>query len=82
WITTTGGARINTMMGYRQQRPKIGLTVCPDLVDHYRLNLLQNSYQEFLSVIIMPNLDVLMHKNCQKKIKFFVTRPQVRLVKS
>ena len=23
------------MMGYRQQRPKIGLTVCPDLVDHY-----------------------------------------------
>ncbi|MGS4909948.1 hypothetical protein ACVDHI_17435, partial [Aeromonas sp. 25-248] len=26
----------NTMMGYRQQRPKIGLTVCPDLVDHYR----------------------------------------------
>ena len=22
-------------MGYRQQRPKIGLTVCPDLVDHY-----------------------------------------------
>lgn len=22
------------MMGYRQQRPKIGLTVCPDLVDH------------------------------------------------
>ncbi|WP_368188572.1 hypothetical protein, partial [Aeromonas sp. R7-3] len=32
----TGGARINTMMGYRQQRPKIGLTVCPDLVDHYK----------------------------------------------
>ncbi len=25
------------MMGYRQQRPKIGLTVCPDLVDHYIL---------------------------------------------
>lgn len=23
------------MMGYRQQRPKIGLTVCLDLVDHY-----------------------------------------------
>ncbi|MGU5722722.1 hypothetical protein, partial [Aeromonas hydrophila] len=28
----------NTMMGYRQQRPKIGLTVCPDLVDHYSLS--------------------------------------------
>ncbi|MFQ2098813.1 hypothetical protein ACK33Q_20310, partial [Aeromonas veronii] len=25
----------NTMMGYRQQKPKIGLTKCPDLVDHY-----------------------------------------------
>jgi len=25
------------MMGYRQQRPRIGLTVCPDLVDHYNL---------------------------------------------
>ena len=24
------------MMGYHQQRPKIGLTVCPDLVDHYK----------------------------------------------
>ncbi|CAD7526556.1 hypothetical protein KBAHV01_18400 [Aeromonas hydrophila] len=24
------------MMGYRQQRPKIVLTVCPDLVDHYK----------------------------------------------
>lgn len=28
-------ANINTMMGHRQQWPKIGLTVCPDLVDHY-----------------------------------------------
>ena len=25
------------MMGFRQQRPRIGLTVCPDLVDHYIL---------------------------------------------
>ena len=25
------------MTGYRQQKPKIGLTKCPDLVDHYNL---------------------------------------------
>ncbi|WP_429210147.1 hypothetical protein, partial [Aeromonas veronii] len=25
----------NTITGYRQQKPKIGLTKCPDLVDHY-----------------------------------------------
>ncbi len=24
------------MTGYRQQKPKNGLTKCPDLVDHYR----------------------------------------------
>ncbi|WP_219306455.1 hypothetical protein, partial [Aeromonas hydrophila] len=34
-ITTTGGVHIATMTGYRQQKPKIGLTKCPDLVDHY-----------------------------------------------
>ncbi|WP_219306502.1 hypothetical protein, partial [Aeromonas hydrophila] len=33
--TTTGGVHIATMTGYRQQKPKIGLTKCPDLVDHY-----------------------------------------------
>ncbi|MGL6466140.1 hypothetical protein, partial [Aeromonas hydrophila] len=32
---TTGGVHINTMTGYRQQKPRIGLTKCPDLVDHY-----------------------------------------------
>ncbi|WP_421310852.1 hypothetical protein, partial [Aeromonas veronii] len=26
----------NTMTGYRQQKPKNGLTKCPDLVDHYK----------------------------------------------
>ncbi len=25
------------MTGYRQQKPKNGLTKCPDLVDHYKL---------------------------------------------
>ncbi|MGY3953807.1 hypothetical protein ACW5WG_21410, partial [Aeromonas salmonicida] len=30
-----GGVHINTMTGYRQQRPRIGLIKCPDLVDHY-----------------------------------------------
>ncbi|GJC06113.1 hypothetical protein KAM385_31420 [Aeromonas hydrophila] len=29
------GVRINTTMGYRQRKPKNGLTKCPDLVDHY-----------------------------------------------
>ncbi len=28
-------------MGYRQQKPKNGLTKCPDLVDHYILMLYQ-----------------------------------------
>ncbi len=32
------------MMGYRQQRPKIGLTVCPDLVDHYIWTLLKELF--------------------------------------
>ncbi|MGE6099217.1 hypothetical protein ACLH0B_08210, partial [Aeromonas salmonicida] len=27
----------NTMTGSRQQKPRIGLTKCPDLVDHYKL---------------------------------------------
>ncbi|WP_429070946.1 hypothetical protein, partial [Aeromonas veronii] len=26
-----------TMTGCRQQKPKLGLTKCPDLVDHYNL---------------------------------------------
>jgi putative transposase len=38
-ITTTGGVRINTMTEYRQQKPKIALTDCPDLFDHYRLKV-------------------------------------------
>ncbi|WP_429028801.1 hypothetical protein, partial [Aeromonas veronii] len=28
-----------TMMEYRQQKPRIGLTKCPDLVDHYTASL-------------------------------------------
>ena len=32
---TTGGVHINTMTGYRQKKPRFGLTKCPDLVDHY-----------------------------------------------
>jgi len=31
----SGGVHINTMTGSRQQKPRIGLTKCPDLVDHY-----------------------------------------------
>ncbi|MGY3892238.1 hypothetical protein ACW5W6_21725, partial [Aeromonas mytilicola] len=31
-----GGVHINTMTGSRQQKPRIGLTKCPDLVDHYK----------------------------------------------
>ncbi|WP_429123513.1 hypothetical protein, partial [Aeromonas veronii] len=27
----------NTMTGCRQQKPKNGLTKCPDLVDHYKV---------------------------------------------
>ncbi|MGY3957749.1 hypothetical protein, partial [Aeromonas salmonicida] len=33
---TTGGVHINTMTGYRQQKPRLGLTKCPDLVEHYK----------------------------------------------
>ena len=28
------------MTGSRQQKPRIGLTKCPDLVDHYKWHLL------------------------------------------
>ncbi len=28
------------MTGSRQQKPRIGLTKCPDLVDHYRVIIL------------------------------------------
>ncbi|MGL6396400.1 hypothetical protein ACSZMV_21940, partial [Aeromonas veronii] len=40
---TTGGVHINTMTGYRQQKPRFGLTKCPDLVDHY-IVYLDNSF--------------------------------------
>ncbi|OEC49290.1 hypothetical protein A9G49_03665 [Aeromonas sp. ANP5] len=30
------------MTGYRQQKPKNGLTKCPDLVDHYTTHYLKN----------------------------------------
>ncbi|MFQ2011336.1 hypothetical protein ACK34P_18110, partial [Aeromonas veronii] len=47
WITTTGGVHINTMMEYRQQKPRLGLTKCPDLVDHYTLaGLVEDSMGE------------------------------------
>ncbi|SIR52346.1 hypothetical protein SAMN05892873_14830, partial [Aeromonas veronii] len=32
----TGGVHITTMTGYRQHKPRFGLTKCPDLVDHYK----------------------------------------------
>jgi hypothetical protein len=33
------------MTGYRQQKPKIGLTKCPDLVDHYSQLLYERTNQ-------------------------------------
>jgi putative transposase len=35
WIITTGGVHTSSMTEYRQQKPRIDLTKCPDLVDHY-----------------------------------------------
>ncbi len=40
WITTTGGVHINTMTGYRQQKPKFSLIKSQDLVDYYKLILM------------------------------------------
>ena len=39
------------MMGYRQQRPKIGLTVCPDLVDHYSTTFFFDNQVDFDSAL-------------------------------
>ena len=35
------------MTGYRQQEPKIGLTKCPDLVDHYNLHFVEQAHNSY-----------------------------------
>ncbi|MGL6321373.1 Tn3 family transposase, partial [Aeromonas hydrophila] len=42
---TTGDDPINITEGSRQQKPKIGLTECPDLVDHYNRSFEQQRYR-------------------------------------
>ncbi|WP_429072537.1 hypothetical protein, partial [Aeromonas veronii] len=37
-----------TMTGCRQQKPKLGLTKCPDLVDHYSLRMFFYNCQNFV----------------------------------
>ncbi|WP_429073703.1 hypothetical protein, partial [Aeromonas veronii] len=37
-----------TMTGYRQHKPKNGLTKCPDLVDHYRELRARTSLARFM----------------------------------